>query len=472
MDTRVETEYTSIVQEKKPDLKGLLYPKTVAFIGGDDAEIAAKQCLQFGFKGHVWAVNPKRKQLAGINCLSNIHELPEGPDLVFLGVSRESTIEIVKSLANINTKAVICFAAGFAELGSEGERKQQQLIQAAGEMLVLGPNCYGLINANKSLAVWPYFHGCRAVNQGIALISQSGMLATSLSMNRRSVEFSHIISLGNQAMLGAEDFIEVLNDDDSVSAFALYLESIRDIEKFKAVTNLAISKGKPVVILEMGDSDLNQKISAQHTGRSENYLCLVQEELKENGIIMADSTNQLLESLKVLTHSILPKGLKTAVFTCSGGDAALFCKTAQKYGLTFPQPSNGVEKKLLQLLPKIATVNNPLDCTTQLWGKPEIEKIFHTMMEDDYDLAVFVQDYPKPQIDFNYETDLNEAKYFYEAVSKKKIPAIICSSISENLNAKVRDYLSLINVIASQGFGECCQAILHSYKYNNILNKV
>ena len=145
-------------RQRGPDLSRLLKPRTVAVVGGDDAAIVIEQCLQFGYDGDLWAVNRKRDQLGGVPCIPDISELTEAPDLVFLGVDRLQTLSMVDHLRTLGAGSVICFAAGFAEVGGRGRDDQQKLVIDAGEMPLLGPNCYGLINAIGGVAVWPYFH--------------------------------------------------------------------------------------------------------------------------------------------------------------------------------------------------------------------------------------------------------------------------------------------------------------------------
>ena len=384
---------------------------------------------------------------------------------MFLGISRTRLIPIVRRLRELGAGAVVCFSAGFSELGSEGRKVQDELIEAAGDMPLLGPNCYGIINCVQSVAVWPYFHGCRSTEHGVALVSQSGMLATTLTMNRRSVDFSYVISVGNQAMLGVEDFVEELLDDTSVSGFALYVEEIRDKEAFVRAATRARDIGKPITVIKAGSSATAASTARNHTGSNAGSIKEHERLFRDLGVVLVDSPNQMLETLKMVTCPVLPRGLRMAAFTCSGGDAAILGDIACAHGIEFPQPSPAVAERLRDLMPDIAAVHNPLDCTTQLWGKPEINEIFATLLSDDYDVALFVQDYPRPDIEFETETDFAEAKSFAMAAQDRGIPAVVCSSISENLNEKVREFLRSINAIPLQGLAEAAKAINHAYRF-------
>lgn len=452
------------------DLNRMLNPRHVAVVGGEAAGFAAHQCTKFGFTGPVWTVNRNREYLGGMRCYPDIDDLPDPPDLVFIGVSRNETPSIVTRLRNRSAGGVICFSAGFAEIGAEGRFAQEKLAEAAGNMPMLGPNCYGLINCTRRMAMWPYFHGCDFTQKGAAFISQSGMLATSLTMNRRSLDFSYVISVGNQATLGAEDFIEALLNDPTVSAFALYIEGIRNETKFSEVASLALATEKPIVLLRVGTYGRAASITRHHTGMSAisaKYL----DWLRDIGVIIVDSPSQLLETVKMVTHSVQPRGLRMAAFTCSGGDAAVLADCAEAYGIAFPQPTRSVARRLRELMPKIATVFNPLDCTTLLWGKAEIGEVFSTMLRDSYDVAVFVQDYPRPDIEFDARTDFREAKFFADAAMEAGIPAVICSSIAENLSAPVREHVLSVNAVPLQGVTEAMRAVVQACAYRGIRQK-
>lgn len=449
-------------------LNRLLNPRSVTVVGGDDAELVINELCKFGYSGKIWPINRCRDTLGDLLTYRSIAELPSIPDAAFVGVSAENSIPVIKELSEIGCGGAIVFAAGFSECGRNGEVLQQELLQAAADMPLLGPNCYGFINAKQKLALWPYFQGCDATKYGPALISQSGMLATSLTMNRRSVDFSYVISVGNQASTSIEDYIEALVHDDSVSSFAVYQESCVDFKKLQDVAKIALYHHKPIVMIKAGNGKTAKQVCTNHTGAISESIDIDLLRLKELGVIFVDSPSQLLETVKMTSHKEFLLGSKMLAFTCSGGDAALLADNANGVGIEFPSPSERVRRTVQPLIPKIATISNPMDCTTQLWGKPQIREIFSEFLSDRYDIALFVQDYPKPEIDFDYETDFEEMKSFIKAARSKNLPAIICSSISENLNKKVREEILRLGGIPLQGIGEAVRAIAHTISYKKI----
>ena len=133
-------------------------------------------------------------------------------------------------------------------------------------MALAGPNVFGLLNYITGAHLWPFSHGGAPVEQGPALISQSGMLSGYLLTNRRSVRFSYVIGAGNQSVLGVEDYLDYLADDPSVTGFGLYIETLRDIPQFAAAVGRALDRGVPVVALKAGQSDLAAQTALTHTG--------------------------------------------------------------------------------------------------------------------------------------------------------------------------------------------------------------
>ena len=147
------------ITQSRHTMHRLLAPRSIAFIGGDIAAMAIQRCREIGFSGEIWPVHPQRAELAGIPCFPSIEALPGVPDAAYIGVNRFQTISSVEQLAQLGCGGCVCYAAGFSEMGSEGEQLQQQLVEAAADMPLVGPNCFGVINFLDGAALWPYLFG-------------------------------------------------------------------------------------------------------------------------------------------------------------------------------------------------------------------------------------------------------------------------------------------------------------------------
>ena len=281
-----------------PDLSRLLRPKSVAVIGGGAwGPAVVAECQKMGFDGPIWPVNPRRDEIAGHACFASIDDLPEPPDAVFLAIPREPAIEALRKLSEMGTGGAVCYTAGFAEMGGEGAGLEAELIEATGDMALIGPNCYGLINYLDSVALWPFAHGGFAPGYGAAIITQSGMLSSDLTMSQRSVPFAYMISAGNQALLALEDFVDVLCEDERVRAIGLHIEGLKDVRKFSRAALKALEAGKPIVALKTGSSQVGARLTESHTGSLSGTDELYGALFEKFGIIRVYSPAQLLETL-------------------------------------------------------------------------------------------------------------------------------------------------------------------------------
>ena len=154
---------------KRDNLRRLLRPRHIAYIGGESSAPGIAGALAGGFDGPVWSVNPKLERVAGLPCWRSVAELPEPPDASFIWVPREATIETVRELAAIGAGGAVCYAAGFAETAS-GADHQDRLVEAAGNFAAMGPNCYGFVNFVDRAGVWPSHFSEAAPERGPALV--------------------------------------------------------------------------------------------------------------------------------------------------------------------------------------------------------------------------------------------------------------------------------------------------------------
>ena len=445
---------------RRRNLERLLKPRHVAVIGGREAETVAGECARIGYRGPVWPVNPRRESIGGHRCLRTIESLPEAPDAAFVAVPREATIDTVARLAAMGAGGVVCHTAGFAETGGEGARLEADLVEAAGDLALIGPNCYGFINYLDRAALWPFAHGGSCPGYGAAIVTQSGMLSSDLTMSQRSVPFAFMASIGNQSVVTLADCVEVFGGYRAVRAIGLHIEEIPDVAEFSAAVRKAVGAGVPVVALRTGVSEIGARLTASHTGALSGEDDLYQALFDRLGVIRVSTPAQLLETLKFLCVAGVPEGDRVAGLTCSGGAAAMLADYAQVVGLRFPPPSGRATERLARRLPHTATISNPLDYTTPIWGVPErVRPVFEAVLEDPFDAAVIVQDYPLEGLDESKDSYLNDAREFVAATRAAGVPAAVCSTLPENLDRATREMLVAEGVAPMQGIRGALDAI-------------
>lgn len=434
MTTLAEPIPPGLTERRRANLKRLLKPRHVAYVGGRAMEVAIRECVGAGFQGPVWAVNPKYESLGGVPCFPSVEALPEPPDATFVAVPREATIAIVRALRRAGAGGAVCYAAGYAEVGGAGEALQERLVAAAGELALIGPNCYGILNYLDGVTLWPIENLGSRVARGAAFVAQSGNLALNLTNNRRSVPFAYVISTGNQAVLDLGDVIDVLLDDAAVTAIGVYLEAINDIPAFARAAARALVKGVPVVALKAGTSEIGRRIALTHTSSLAGSDAMYEALFRRFAVARVGRPAALLEALKLLSVTGPLAGPRLAVLTCSGAEAAIVADAAAEAGIALPPPSPEQVTRLAALLPDFAIVANPLDYNTSLWGdRAGLEGVFTTLMAEGYDAALLVIDYfDKPRV----RRDVDAAVEALIAASRStRVPAMIASSIPESVPA-------------------------------------
>ena len=457
---------------RRKNFQRLLKPRHIAFIGGRYAIIAINEARRRGFAGEMWAVNPKRSDLAGVPCVASIKDLPAAPDAVYLAIPASDVVEALHSLAVLGTGGVVCFSAGFKEAGNT--QKEKDLVDATGDMALIGPNCYGIINYIDNSALWSFEHGGWSPGYGAAIITQSGMFSSDITMSQRSLPLAYMVSAGNQAVLGPEDFLDFFADDPAVRAIGLHLEGLQNIPKFERAAIKALTKGKPVVVLKTGSSTIGSKLTVSHTGSLSGSAELYEALFQRVGIISVTNPSQLLETLKLLCVIGAPNGKRVAGFTCSGGGATMLADHAEKIDLIFPAVDSIQEPKLSALLPDIATVSNPLDYTTPIWGQAEMTyPVFAKAISAiEADTAVLVQDYPAAEIDSSKVYYRADAIAFAQATKEKGLPAIICATLPENMDLETRQLLITKGVAPMQGIHEALNAIQGSANWKQSHSRI
>lgn len=453
------------LSQRQRNLRRLLRPRDVAIVGGQAMADSIRRCADTGFAGEVWVVNPKYPELGGRRCYASIADLPEAPDATFIAVPREATIEILKQLDGRGGGGAICYAAGYTEVGGEGVALHEEFLRAAGNLAVVGPNCYGMLNFIDGICLWPTGALGHQVETGCALVMQSGNIALNLSRNDRSVPFAYVISSGNQAVLNAADYVDALADDPKVTAIGLYLEGIKDVPAFSRAAAKALQRGKPLVALKAGNSELGAKFAMSHTGSLAGSGKMYDALFDRLGIIRVHSVPQLLETLKLVSTAGLPKGDRLAVFTCSGGECLLTADLCDELGIPLPGFSKDQAEDLRAQLPNFATVSNPLDYNTSLWGHEDLlVKCFSTVMRGDFDAGMLVIDFATDGPETEAACMAGVRALLKACTMHNKMP-IVTSTLSELLPAIARTEVIAAKGAPMQGLEEALNAFAAVHRF-------
>lgn len=382
------------------DLSRLLSPRAVAVIGGGTwCENVIRECRGLGFSEAIWPIHPTRDEVGGLPAYPGVDQLPGIPDAAFIGVNRALTVEIVGQLSDLGCGGAVCFAAGFREAAAEladGESLQGQLVAAAAEMPILGPNCYGFVNALDGVALWPDMHGLRPVERGVAVIGQSSNVLINLTMQRRGLPLAAVIAAGNQAQVSMADAGITLLEDSRITALGLHIEGITDLRSFEALARRARELDKPIVALRVGASQQAQEAAVSHTASLTGSDAGARALLSRLSIAQVNTAAELIETLKVLHVTGGLPSPRIASASCSGGEAALMADLGQAAGVEFPALDERQKSDLRKVLGSRVALANPLDYNTYIWGdEAALTACFTALCQGDIALGCVVIDFPR-----------------------------------------------------------------------------
>lgn len=381
------------------DLKRLLQPKSIAAIGGKEARAVIQQCQALGFEGDIWPVHPNQAEVCGLKAYPSIDALPGPPDAAFIGVNRQRTIAVVEALSACNAGGAICYASGFLEADGEGAELQSALIAAAGNMPIIGPNCYGLLNYACGVALWPDQHGGQPLapdEAGVAIITQSSNIAINMTMQQRGLPIAYVLTAGNQAQVGLSELADAVLDDPRVTALGLHIEGFDSVVGFEAVAKKARKLQKPIVAMKVGISQQARAAALTHTASLAGSDSAADAFLKRIGIARVKTIPAFLETLKLL-HATGPlAGTALSSMSCSGGEASLMSDACIGRKVFFPTLSEAQKKPVQDALGALVTIDNPLDYHTYIWGNlGGMTDAFAGMMRLGCDLNCLILDFPR-----------------------------------------------------------------------------
>jgi acyl-CoA synthetase (NDP forming) len=414
----------------------LLEPGCIAVFGGAQAREVIRQSDRMGYKGEIWPVHPKKTEILGRTVYRSVEDLPGSPDAAYVGVNRHLTVDIVRDLAGRDAGGAVCYATGFTEAGAEGSELEKQLLEASGDMPLVGPNCYGLLNYLNGAMLWPDQQGGRRVDEGVAIITMSSNVGFNLTMQRRGLPVAYMVSLGNRLKFDLHDAIHTFARQDRVTALGLFVETMPDPKAFQEAVNVARELGKPIVAMKVGRSEVAQKVVVSHTASLAGSDVLVSALFERLGVARVDSLEALIEALKVL-HVLGPlKGGRIAAMSTSGGDLTLLAD-GMGPDLTMPPLSEKVTQALRATIHERMVAANPFDFQMFDWNDEEQNaKNFTALLSEDFDIALCLLDYPREDL-CDQSTWGGAERGFVRAAQQTATKAAVLATFSDTMSESV-----------------------------------
>ena len=349
----------------------LVNPKSIVIVGGSNNASkpggkVVKNLIEGQFKGSLYVVNPKEKEVQGLSCYSSVEDLPQ-VDLAIVVIPASHCYKAIATLIDEKeTKAFIILSAGFGELGEEGANEEARIVAKINEIngSLIGPNCIGVLNENYSgvfTTPIPKYD-----KNGCDLISSSGATAVFIMEAglQLGLKFANVYSVGNSAQISVEDVLEHMdnnfNEKTDSKIKLLYLESINNPKKLLKHAKSLIRKGVKIAAIKAGSTDAGSRAAASHTGAIASSDMIVRALFQKAGIVYCSSRDELISVASVFNYKEL-KGKNIAIITHAGGSAVMLADALTQGGLNVPAIEGENADKLLTYLYKGSSVSNPID---------------------------------------------------------------------------------------------------------------
>lgn len=342
-------------------------PSSIAIIGASERQETVgyallTNLLTMGYEGQIYPINPKREQILGCPAYSSVNAVKAIIDLAIIATPAKTVPSLIEECGKLNIESVIIISSGFAEIGEEGLKLQNQIEQARQKynMRIIGPNCLGVINPWIKLNA--SFAGKMPYNGKVGFISQSGALCTSVLdwAIMHHIGFSNFVSIGSTMDIEFADLIDYFSEDDKTESIILYIESIKKPEEFiKAARKF--TRNKPIFAIKSGRFEEGSKAAASHTGALAGSDDVYDAALERAGIVRVQKVEDLINVAQSLSMQEIPKGNRLCILTNAGGPGVIATDALVERGGALAELSEETQESLNEALPPFWSHNNPVD---------------------------------------------------------------------------------------------------------------
>jgi acetyltransferase len=353
--------------KEKHYLTPLLEARSVGIIGASEREaslgsVLMRNMLEAGYKGKLFAINPKHDKVHGVTCYKSVEDVPQRLDLAVVAVRAEKAPALMDACGRAGVKAVILLSGGFSESGPRGALLERQVIEAAHRhrIRLLGPNCLGIMR--PQLGVNATFAHASALKGSIGLISQSGALCAAILdwAKPNNVGFSTVVSLGSSSDIDFGEVLEYMISDPRTESIFLYVEGIRDARRFMSALRGA-ARVKPVLLIKAGRHPNASRAILSHSGAPLGDDAVFDAALRRAGVIRLYNMGQLFAAANALFSHFRPRGNRLAIITNGGGPGVMAADRAADIGIPLADLSEATVEKLNACLPAGWSHGNPID---------------------------------------------------------------------------------------------------------------
>jgi acetate---CoA ligase (ADP-forming) len=363
-------------------LDSFFAPQSIALIGAsrDREKIPGRLFAMLrknDYPGKLYPINPNYDEIDGVKCFKSIAEIGAPIDLAIVVIPAKTVLPALEQCAKAGVKNAVIISSGFAEEGGDSAVVQDEIAALAKRtgMRVSGPNAEGFLSEVQKVAatfsptvdVKPGQVSLVATKRRVGIVAQSGGIGFAIKHRAKAigVAISYVVSAGNESDLGAGEFFDYMVQDASTDVILLFIEGIRDVDKFLVAAQRAAEIKKPVIVTKVGRSGAGERAAASHTASMAGWSTAYDAVFAKYGFIVANDLDEAVTIAAVLACNPLPKGDRVAVLTVSGGAGIWGADTVSMQGLQVPELSKGVQAEIMTLLPSYGSAKNPIDITAQ-----------------------------------------------------------------------------------------------------------
>jgi acetate---CoA ligase (ADP-forming) len=363
-------------------LDSFFAPDSIALIGASrDHEKIPGRLLSMlrknEFPGRLYPVNPNYGDIDGLKCYPSIADVGQPIDLAIVIIPARAVLGALEQCAAAGVGNAVIISSGFAEEGGDSAAMQDAIVALAKKtgMRISGPNAEGFYSEIQRVAatfsptvdVKPGEPRLVATRRRIGIVAQSGGIGFAFYHRAKAlgIALSYVVSAGNESDLGAGEFLEYMVQDASTDVILLFIEGIRDVDRFLAAAGRAAELGKAVIVTKVGRSGAGERAAASHTASMAGWSAAYDAVFARYGFIVSNDLDEAITIAAVLTTNPLPKGDRVAVLTVSGGAGIWGADTVSMQGLQVPELSRPIQAEISKLLPSYGSARNPIDVTAQ-----------------------------------------------------------------------------------------------------------
>jgi acetate---CoA ligase (ADP-forming) len=388
-------------------LDSFFAPDSIALIGASrDLEKIPGRLLSMlrknEYPGKLYPINPNYAEIDGLKCYKSIADIGAPIDLAIIIIPARAVLGALEQCAAAGVKNAVIISSGFAEEGGDSAAMQDAIVALAKKsgMRISGPNAEGFLSEVQKVAatfsptvdVKPGHVPLVATTRRIAIVAQSGGIGFAIKHRAKAlgVAISYCVSAGNESDLGAGEFLDYMVQDASTDVILLFIEGIRDVDKFLVAARRAAEVGKPVIVTKVGRSGAGERAAASHTASMAGWSAAYDAVFAKYGFIISNDLDEAVTIAAVLTTNPRPKGDRVAVLTVSGGAGIWGADSVSMQGLQVPELSQATQAQIKQWMPSYGAAGNPIDVTAQGVSSGGLQKTIDLLAASDEVDAILV----------------------------------------------------------------------------------